>query len=240
MLMHFAVQQPTVGAAQASVERLLQLPPEALHGLTAEERAAIVNFNVPLDGVSALAPFATLGGRVLAGDGAPIPGAIVTVTNASAIFSGNMVATTGATGEYRLSTLTPGTFEARARHPLTNSVTPPVSGVVGPADTTITQDFVVHELGQPQRHRPLRRRRAGRDRRRAVDAREPGALTGPSRSLRTAAIDSRGSMPVSTRCKRPVPCGLAAGGRDGGGGAIDDRRSASQRDRHGSGHHHPE
>jgi len=46
-LMHFAVQETTRPAAQAAAERLLQLPPEALAGLSTEELAQVENFAAP-------------------------------------------------------------------------------------------------------------------------------------------------------------------------------------------------
>ena len=70
--MHFAVQETSRPAAQAAAERLLQLPPEALAGLSTEELAQVENFAMPSDGVSPLAPLAPLtgaiDGRVLASD----------------------------------------------------------------------------------------------------------------------------------------------------------------------------
>ena len=104
-LMHFAVQQTTRPAAQASAERLLQLPPEALAGLSAEELALIQNFAAPSDGVSSLAPLASLAGtitgRALASD-ASIPAAGVPIR----FQSGNILF--GRT--YQTTTATDGSF----------------------------------------------------------------------------------------------------------------------------------
>src|SRR5205085_12639764 len=55
-LMHFAVQQTSRPGAQASAERLVQLPPEALAGLTADELNAVQNFAIPQGGVSSVTP----------------------------------------------------------------------------------------------------------------------------------------------------------------------------------------
>ena len=63
-LMHFAVQETSRSAAQAAAERLLQLPPEALAGLSTDELAQVGNFAAPGDGVSALAPLAPLTGSI--------------------------------------------------------------------------------------------------------------------------------------------------------------------------------
>jgi hypothetical protein len=67
------------GRAVASAQRLVQLPPEVLAGLTPEEAAEIVNFAVPADLVSAVAPLpptdGVVSGRVLASDGQTPPDA---------------------------------------------------------------------------------------------------------------------------------------------------------------------
>src|SRR5262249_7350525 len=54
--LHFGVQQTSRAAAQAAAGRLVQLPPEALAGLTPDELSAVRNFAAPIDGVSALEP----------------------------------------------------------------------------------------------------------------------------------------------------------------------------------------
>ena len=63
-LLRFLVQMPSRSSAQASAERLAQLPPEALVGLSAEERGQIVNFAVPADGVGTVAPLPALNGEI--------------------------------------------------------------------------------------------------------------------------------------------------------------------------------
>jgi protocatechuate 3,4-dioxygenase beta subunit len=72
-LLHFVVQQVNRNGARASAQRLVQLPPEALDGLTPAEAAAIVNFRVPLDNVSLVPALPSLteslGGQVFEGDG---------------------------------------------------------------------------------------------------------------------------------------------------------------------------
>jgi hypothetical protein len=62
--MHFAVQQVSRLAAQASAERLVQLPPEALYGLSLAEIGLIKNFSIPEDGSSSLSPLPRLTGQV--------------------------------------------------------------------------------------------------------------------------------------------------------------------------------
>jgi Carboxypeptidase regulatory-like domain len=71
-LMHFAAQQVHRAGAQASAQRLVQLPPEALMFITPEDAAAILNFNVPANLNSNVPPLPSLqgnvSGRVLEGD----------------------------------------------------------------------------------------------------------------------------------------------------------------------------
>lgn len=91
ILMHFDVQQTNRTAAIASAERLAQLPPEALAGLSAAEREAIANFAVPLDGASPVTPLPLLDGEltgtVLEGDGStPVPGAKVYYRSTQPLF----------------------------------------------------------------------------------------------------------------------------------------------------------
>lgn len=78
-LMHFAIQGINRQAAQASAERVVQFPPEALEGLTPEERSAIRNFAVPADGSSTLEPFrfGSVSGQLYSGDGIPVAGNVV-------------------------------------------------------------------------------------------------------------------------------------------------------------------
>jgi len=70
-LLHFLVQQTGRDGAAASAERLASLPPEALAGLSAEDRAMVLNFDVP--DTSAVDPLPRLDGEVtgftLEGDG---------------------------------------------------------------------------------------------------------------------------------------------------------------------------
>ena len=73
-LMHFVALQGGPAAGTASGQRLVQLPQEAIDGLSPEEIAAIQNFAVPPSGVSAVPALPPLtgkiSGRVLEGDGA--------------------------------------------------------------------------------------------------------------------------------------------------------------------------
>jgi Carboxypeptidase regulatory-like domain len=92
VLMHFAVQQINRAGATAAVERLQQLPPEALVSLTASEVASIKNFTVPANAVSVVTPLPALtagvNGRVFEGDArTPVVGVRVTVQSSHALFN---------------------------------------------------------------------------------------------------------------------------------------------------------
>src|SRR5438270_223086 len=62
--MHFATQQTSRVASQFSAQRLDQLPPEALAGLSADELSAIQNFAVPANSASTLAALPPINGSI--------------------------------------------------------------------------------------------------------------------------------------------------------------------------------
>src|SRR5262249_55795455 len=80
--MNFASKQTVRVSAQASAQRLDQLPSEALAGLTSDELNAVQNFVIPADSTNTPAPLPSINGsitgQVLADDNStPIPGAAV-------------------------------------------------------------------------------------------------------------------------------------------------------------------
>lgn len=104
-LMRFVTEQTSRAAARASAERLVQLPPEALAGLSAAEVAQIRNFNVPANGVSALVSLpplvGTVRGRALAADGVlAVPNANVRLRSASPFFGRTHSRTTDGGGNF--------------------------------------------------------------------------------------------------------------------------------------------
>ncbi len=108
-LLHFVVQGISQAGAQKGAERLVQMPPEALSGLSGEELTAIVNFVMPADGSSTLASLPPLTGeitgQVLASDGlTPAPaGTPVTIVSDQPIFAKSFQTTTDASGIFRFS-----------------------------------------------------------------------------------------------------------------------------------------
>jgi hypothetical protein len=103
--LHFGSQQSTRTAAEASAARLIQLPPEALMGISTQDLAAIQNFAVPPNGTSIVAPLPALNGTVTgylySGDGVtPITGQQVVLQSNNAYFNRQMTSYTDNTGAF--------------------------------------------------------------------------------------------------------------------------------------------
>jgi 5-hydroxyisourate hydrolase-like protein (transthyretin family) len=161
--MHFGSQQISRASAQASVDRLSQLPPEALVGLAQQDIAAIRNFAVPANGVSNLAPLpvltATITGQTLAGDSARlIPNAQVRFKSDNLFYSRQQTVTSDGAGTFTLAAngttngstvLIPAdNFTLVATHPLTQVQSPVVTGSFPPGQTSISQNIVFSNTGQ--------------------------------------------------------------------------------------------
>ena len=106
--MHFVVEQVSRDAAKAAAERLVQLPPEALSGLSLTEMTLVRNFAVPADGSSVLSPLPPLtgvvSGRVLASDEATTAYyAAVYLKSDHILFGRAYQVNTDASGQYTLS-----------------------------------------------------------------------------------------------------------------------------------------
>lgn len=117
-LMHFWSQQASRAAGAASAGRLVQLPPEALAGLSATERAQIRNFSVPADGTSPLPPLppliGTVEGTVLAADEAlAVPGARVTFQSLHPLFARTRTLHANSLGRFTLTGAVPGNGSSR-------------------------------------------------------------------------------------------------------------------------------
>ena len=165
IIMHFAVQQTTRSAAQASAERLVQLPPEALALLTPEERSQIVNFAVPADGSSPLAALPALDGDVdgfvFEHDGTtPVPGGSVKLRSSHVLFDRPVSAVVGADGSYLArSCFTPYCSQGRKRvipltaysvtatHPVARVESPAAAGDFSPPSTMATTDIIFSDSG---------------------------------------------------------------------------------------------
>lgn len=161
--MHFTVQQTGRIPARESAQRLAQLPPEALDGLGAEERAIIRNFRLPADGLSTLDTLpavegSTLRGVVYAGDSStPISGATLTFRSESAFYTRTYTTTSASDGSYALSSANFGSssvraiaqdrFRLSASHPSTREVSPTVASAFAPAEPVRVADVAFVNTG---------------------------------------------------------------------------------------------
>jgi hypothetical protein len=104
-LLHFQSLQVSRDAAAAAAARLVQLPPEALAGLSADELTWIANFVVPANGTSALSSLPPLrgviSGTALAWDKTTVlPGVPVSFTSSLPMFGRRWTASTDADGRF--------------------------------------------------------------------------------------------------------------------------------------------
>jgi hypothetical protein len=160
--LHFAAQQTSRAAAQASAERLSQLPPEALTGFSAEEVSQIRNFALPPDGVSTLDPLpainGSISGLVLAGDNATlIAFTQVRLKSRNVLFGRTYFGSSNANGVFTFTSKLDNSggsiaipiegFTLQAFHPQTARQAPITSGGFAIAQTTTTQNIVFSNTG---------------------------------------------------------------------------------------------
>ena len=163
-LMHFVSQQTIRAAAQASAQRLIQVPPEALTGLSAADAANIANFRVPVNLASTLAALppitGSVSGQVIAGDGTtPVPSALVSLQSTDPIYSRTYQLVSDAQGSFLFQSGVQDTrgdtpsiplepANVSAVHPL-SQVTSPVYTVALAADNPlVAQSIVFSNTGQ--------------------------------------------------------------------------------------------
>ena len=160
--MHFGAQQVSRASAAASADRLDQLSPEALAGLSPDEITEIRNFAVPSTGVSALAPLSALNGsvtgRVLAGDGTTtIPNATVRFHSNSLFYARTLQVNSAADGTYSFASsfdsngnsfvIPLDAFTAQAIHPSNGIQSPLSTGGFTAPQTTAVQDVTFTNTG---------------------------------------------------------------------------------------------
>jgi len=166
--LHFGVQQTSRAAAQASAGRLIQLPPEALAGLTPDELSAIRNFAVPVDGVSTLNPLPALNGSitgtVLAGDGAtPVPNTTVRFRATTSSTVRTQFAYSDANGAFSFAStfnnfgssvaIPIDAFTLTAVHPQTNVSAPTTIGNFPAGQNDDHAEHHLHQHRDPAQHR---------------------------------------------------------------------------------------
>jgi len=163
--MHFGAQQVSRASAAASADRLDQLSPEALVGLSPDEITEIRNFAVPASGVSALAPLpalnGTVTGRVLAGDGiTTVPNATVRFHSNNLFYGRTLQVSSAADGTYSVASsfnnsgssfaVPIDAFTVQAFHPFTGIASPVAGGTFAPDQTTAVQDVTFTNTGVVQ------------------------------------------------------------------------------------------
>jgi hypothetical protein len=157
--MHFLAQQRRQTSAVASAERLAQLPPEALVGLSEIELGLIRNFAIPEGGNSAVQPLpsllGTITGTVYETDGVTLVRSTVQgvrFNTLSPLYDVEQRVNTDAQGRFTISAslsdfgntlLVPAVdFTLVGRHPTTNLSSPAINASFVDGEVTTTQDVV--------------------------------------------------------------------------------------------------
>jgi len=135
VVLHFFSTQVNVTGSIASAQRLVQLPPEGIVGISTADSASIVNFVMPANGISTLPPLESLTGQVFgqvqAGDGATgIPGAAVTFQSNEPLFAQTLRTVADSSGNYSFA----GQF-----NPQGGSIAVPVTGFTVQAFDPVSQ-----------------------------------------------------------------------------------------------------
>lgn len=153
ILMHFESQQTTIAGSTASVQRLVQLPPEALEGLALDEIANIVNFAVPADGVSTVPPLAAVqrgavSGTVYEGDSTTIaPFANVTFRSGNLIFGKSAVSQATDAGVYSINDVPVDDYTVQATHNFSGIPSPVFNGSFLPDTLSSTRNIAFTNTG---------------------------------------------------------------------------------------------
>lgn len=162
-LMHFVSQQAVRASAQATAQRLIQLPPEALAGLTGADAANIANFRVPMNLTSALAALPGLGGTVtgsvIAGDNTtPVAGALVSLQSTDLLYSRTYQVNSGSDGTFIFQNNNDGLSDAvaipleaaniSAVHPVSQVTSPQYTVPLSSNNPFLSQSVVFSNTGQ--------------------------------------------------------------------------------------------
>jgi len=151
--LRFYAQESSQTSAVTAAQRLVQLPPEALTGLTSQDLATVVNFVIPTGGVSTLPPITlpgtgTISGTVYAGDHTTvIPNAAVYGLSANLYYGYGAGTVANTSGVYSLSPFLSDNFSVFARDPLTTVTSPNFSGTFVNNSPNATQDIVYSNSG---------------------------------------------------------------------------------------------
>jgi hypothetical protein len=160
--MHFGVQQVSRAAAAASADRLMQLPPEALAGMSPDEITEIRNFAVPSNGVSALSALpavnGTVAGQVLAGDNAtPVQNALVRFRSNNIFYGRTRFASSDGSGNFSFAptfddfggtvAVPIDSFTLQATHPFTGVQSPILTDNFPAGHISIAETLVFTNTG---------------------------------------------------------------------------------------------
>lgn len=160
--LNFVAQQTSRASALASAQRLVQLPSEALTGISPTELSEIVNFAATAtNNVVNLPPLnANVAGEVLASDSlTPVPGATVTLQSSLPYFQRLYSTTSDGGGNYSFSSVTSSsgnnliipsaTFTVQASLPSTLVQSPAVSGTFDPVNSPLfaVQNIIFSDTG---------------------------------------------------------------------------------------------
>ncbi len=180
--LHFGAEHRDQAAATGAVSRLAQLPPEALAGLTDEDRAAIVNFVVPV--ASTVTPFASVTGRVTLDGSTPAPGAVVTFTASNPFRDAAKTVTADANGDFAFTYPVVANYSATALYQ--GSTSPATTGTLAAGQSAITVNisFTGGTVGQVR-----------------------GRVLAEGAPVADATVELRRTFPVSTRTAVTNPVG---------------------------------
>ncbi|ADW69524.1 carboxypeptidase regulatory-like domain-containing protein [Granulicella tundricola] len=153
-ILFFTAQESNGSTATSAAQRLVQLPAEALAGLSTSDLASVVNFIIPTTPLSTVhppSPAQALSGHVYAGDGTTaIPNAIVYAQSTDVLFGAGATATADATGLYNIPSLLANGFALESMDPSDGILSATVTGtfaapVTPPAPQT--KDIVFTNTG---------------------------------------------------------------------------------------------
>jgi hypothetical protein len=149
--LEFVAQEALPGTAVNAAQRLVQLPPEALTGLSDSDIASIVNFAVPSQQTlqpAVVPPTLAFVGQVLAGDSlTPVPNANVYFQSTDLLYGGGAFAAADVNGDYYIPTLAASTYQANAVDPVTYAASPTVTGTVLANATSQSQNIIFTNTG---------------------------------------------------------------------------------------------
>lgn len=146
----FTAQEATDSQAITAAQRLVQLPSEALVGLSNSDLANVVNFVVPTTSLPAPVepPSNAVAGTVFAGDNTtPVPNAGVYLTSSDLLYGFGAGTMTATNGTYTLPSVLASSYNIYAIDPASTAISPTVSGTIPAGTAQQTQDLIFSNTG---------------------------------------------------------------------------------------------